>query len=87
MITQTYRSIDCTGSNTFFIIAKSEDQLYDEMNQFIKEYGTNDNKIYAYEHPVKPSKENLRPEYSMQLEIMDKDDYSITLWFRKVHGR
>ena len=65
MISQTYRSIDCTGSNTFFIIAKSEDQLYDEMNQFIKEYGTNDNKIYAYEHPVKPSKENLRPEYSM----------------------
>lgn len=86
MITQTYRSMNCTGSNTFFIIQKSEDQLYDEMIHFIKEYGTNDNKIYAYEQPVKPSKENLRPEYSMELKIMNKDDSSIILWFRKVHG-
>ena len=74
MVTQNYRGCDCTGSNTFFIIAKSVNQLCDEIDQFMKEHKTDDNMIYVYDQPVKPSKENLRPEYSVQLDIRDKDN-------------
>lgn len=57
MVTQIYDKEDFTNTNTYFIVAKSEEQMYDEMKEFIKTHGTDDNRIYAYENPVKPSKD------------------------------
>lgn len=72
LVTQKYDCSDYTGTNTYFIIAKSENQMYDEMKNFIKEHGTDKNEIWVYFNPIEPNKVNLRPEYSMELEIIEK---------------
>ena len=71
MITQIHKtlSIDTTGTDVYFVIAKSEEELYNEINRFVEKYKSDDNSIWCSIIPVKPSKVNLRPEYSAELQI------------------
>lgn len=85
MITREYHGEDYSNTNTYFIVAKSEKQMNKEMDDFIKEHGTDENMIYVYVNPVRPSKVNLRPEYSMELNIYNKDERLILVgWSRRV---
>ena len=85
MITQFYDGSNYEGTNTYFIVANSEKQMYSELDDFIKKYGNDDNEIYMYVNRVKPSKINLRPEYSMELEIKDKKQTLLMILYKKVH--
>ena len=86
MITKEYRGIDVSkNKNKFFIISSSKDQLYKELDIFVKEHATDDNCIWFFEQPVKPSKVNLRPEYSMEVLITEKDYNSIIIFYKRIH--
>ena len=83
MTTQVYDGSDYTGTNTYFIIANSEEKLCREVQVFIDEHKTENNSIWMYVNPVKPSKINLRPEYSAELMVTDKTEKVImTLYSR-----
>ena len=61
------------GDDTYFIIGSSWEEIDKELEGFIKEHGTKDNTIWIYREPgPKPSKVNLRPEYTMEVSIIDK---------------
>lgn len=80
MITQKHREYSKSESNGCFIVSKSEEEMYNELVQYAK--ANQDKDIYYYTHPVRPSKETLRPEYMMEVEIESKDDYPKTLHTR-----
>ena len=84
MVTQIYDNFNFTGTNIYFIVCRSEDQMYKELKDFIKKYGTDSNTIWVYRNPVKPSKINLRPEYSMEISIKDKNDITCMMFYQKV---
>ena len=80
MITQKHREYSKSENNGCFIVSKSEEEMYNELVQYAK--ANQDKDIYYYTHPVRPSKETLRPEYMMKVEIESKDDYPTTLHTR-----
>ena len=85
MVTQrNSRYGDFSGSNTYFIIGDSWNSVYDELSEFINQHGTEHNTIWVYEEPIRPSKINLRPEYSLEVNIRDKDDMILMCWSRRV---
>lgn len=84
MTTQVYNGSDYTGTNTYFIITSSEEKLYQEIQDFIDEHKTENNNIWKYINPVKPSKINLRPEYSAELEITDKTEKAIMTLYTRI---
>ena len=84
MVTQIYDNSNYTGTNIYFIVSRSEDQMYKELKDFIKKYGTDSNTIWVYRNPVKPSKINLRPEYSMEISIKDRNDITHMMFYQKV---
>jgi hypothetical protein len=85
MITQKHREYECIKTDRYLIVAKSEKEMNDDLNQIIKEHATDDNAIYVYPLPVRPSKETLRPEYSMEV-IIDKIDSKVFMpWWIRVH--
>lgn len=79
MITQIREYGDFTGTNTYFIIGKSWEEVDTELKNFIKEHGTNSNEIWIYKEPVRPSKINLRPEYTMEVNVMSEKDSGILM--------
>ena len=81
MITQKHREYSKSENDGCFIVSKSEEEMYNELNQYAK--ANPDKDIYYHTHPVRPSKETLRPEYMMEVEI----EYPKTLhtWFRFKH--
>ena len=82
MITQYHKtlSIDASDTNTYFVIANSEKEMYEEVNRFVKEHKTDSNAIWVSYIGVKPNKINLRPEWSAELEICEKYDGLIHLF-------
>lgn len=86
MVTQHYDDSDYTGTDTYFIVNSSQTLMYEELNDFIKEYGTKDNEIWVYINPVKPNKDNLRPEFSMEIIIREKPNNFIVTLYSKVWG-
>jgi hypothetical protein len=85
MITQKHREYECIKTDRYLIVAKSEKEMNDDLNQIIKEHATDDNAIYAYLLPVRLSKETLRPEYSMEV-LIDKIDSKVFMpWWMRVY--
>ena len=89
MITQKHREYSKSENNGCFIVSKSEEEMYNELNQYAK--ANPDKDIYYCTHPVRPSKETLRPEYMMEVVIESKKEYPKTLhtWFKyyKCHNQ
>jgi hypothetical protein len=68
MITNKYRGYDGKDDwGTFFIVSNSRENMFDELEEYCLAH--KDEKIYYYVNPVRPSKINLRPEYSMEIDI------------------
>lgn len=82
MITQKHREFEKSEKNGCFIVAKSEKEMLNDLNEFAK--ANQDKKIYYYIHPVRPSKDTLRPEYMMEVELKPKDEHPglMLLWNR-----
>ena len=90
MITQEHPVYgNATGSNTYYIIGRSHEENEKELEEFIKEHGTKDNEIWVHrERRPRPSKVNLRPKYTMQIEIMHKVRRGILMFgFHCVWGK
>lgn len=87
MIGKKHREYDFEGTDGFIIWGKSRKEIYSELNRFIKQHGTDKNTIWVYENPVRPSKENLRPEYSMEVQVenIEENKCIAHLFYHRVH--
>ena len=84
MVKQEYGINGFTGK--YSIIGNSTEQINRELTKFVKEFGTEDNEIWIYINPVRPSNINLRPEYSMEVIVKDKKELLLMFWYQKVWG-
>lgn len=67
MITKKHREYDFTNSDNFLIVSNSREQIFKELDEYINNT-KNVDKVYIYEHNVRPSKLNNRPEYCMEVD-------------------
>ena len=86
MVTQNRYGEDYTGTGIYFIITNSENKMYKEIDEFIENHKSDDNSIWLYIEPVKPSKVNLRPEYCAELHVCEKNDGYLHLFQIKIWG-
>lgn len=84
MLKKKHREYDMR-ENEWLIVAKSREQMYKELNQFVRENAADDNTIWFFEQNVRPSKENLRPEYAMEVLIKSIKDTSVCMFYRRIH--
>lgn len=81
MIVQEHREYKKDESQGCFAVGKSREEIFNDLKWYCNH---NVGKaIFYYEHPVRPSKENLRPEYMMEIEkIGGMDFYIMPFWTR-----
>lgn len=77
MIVQEHREFKKDSKEGCFAVGKSKEEIFADLKQYAAEH-PNDN-IYYYVHAVRPSKENYRPEYMMEIEINNDDDGCLML--------
>ena len=54
-------------------------KFFNDLKEFAKEHPNE--RIYYYVHPVRPNKENYRPEYMMEIELLDDGGiYIMPFW-------
>lgn len=81
MLVQKHREFEKDSKNGCFAVGKSEGEIFTDLRNYAKDY-PNDN-IYYFVHPVRPSKENYRPEYMMEIERCDTgDEHLMLLWIK-----
>ena len=81
MLVQKHREYEKDKSDGCFAVGKSREEIFQDLK-----YYCNNNvgkKIYYYEHPVRPSKENYRPEYMMEIEIVDDFYFGMMAWWKR----
>ncbi len=81
MLVQKHREFEKDSKNGCFAVGKSEGEIFTDLRNYAKDY-PNDN-IYYFVHPVRPSKENYRPEYMMEIERCDTGDEHLMLFWIK----
>jgi hypothetical protein len=70
MITKEHRDIKFSDNDGHFVIVSaSEEEMFQELREFCN--SNNDRKVGFYRFNVRPSKENYRPEYAMEVVIME----------------
>lgn len=86
MITQYHNTlgIDATGTNTYFVVANSLEKMNEEIEEFVNEHKSPDIAIWCSYISVKPSKVNLRPEWSAELKICERQDGLIHLFQEQI---
>ena len=77
-IVQEHREYKKDAKNGCFIIATNEEDMYKALKEYADLHPESD--IWIYKNPVRPSKENYRPEYSMEVELANRRGFFIT-WF------
>lgn len=81
MIVQKHREFEKDSKAGCFAVGKSEKEIFDDLQNYAKKHPCDN--IYYYLHPVRPNKENYRPEYMMEIELCNEDDgYLMMLWNR-----
>lgn len=62
-----------------FSVGRSKQEIFNDLKEVAKEHLNE--RIYYYVHPVRPSKENYRPEYMMEIKLLDNDGiYIMPFW-------
>lgn len=79
MIVQKHREFKKDPKDGCFAVGKSEEGIFTDLKNYAKRY-PNDC-IYYFVHPIRPSKENYRPEYMMEITHRD-DGCLMVLWDR-----
>lgn len=79
MIVQKHREYEKDSKYGCFSVGRSEQEIFNDLKEFAKEYPNE--RIYYYVHPVRPNKENYRPEYMMEIELLDDGGiYIMPFW-------
>ena len=79
MIVQKHREYKKDSKDGCFAVGRSKQEIFNDLKEFAKEHPNES--IYYYVHPVRPNKENYRPEYMMEIELCNEDDgYLMILW-------
>lgn len=81
MLVQKHREFLKYPEDGCFAVGNSEEEIFTDLKNYAKDY-PNDN-IYYFVHPVRPSKENHRPEYMMEIERCDTGDEHLMLFWIK----
>lgn len=72
MLVQKHREYEKESKDGCFAVGKSEEEIFTDLKNYSKQH-PNDS-VYYYLHPVRPSKENYRPEYMMEIELCNEDN-------------
>lgn len=83
MLVQKHREFEKAPKDGCFAVGKSEEEIFADLKTYAKAH-PNDN-VYYYVHPVRPNKENYRPEYMMEIELCNDDDGCLMMywnWYR-----
>jgi len=67
MIKKEHRGINFEGTNSFMIVTDNPELLFDELKEYCE--SNLKEEVWYYMNPVRPSKENSRPEYSIEVLI------------------
>ena len=78
MLVQSHREYSKDEKDGCFAVGKSMEEIFEDLKRYCKDHL--DKNIYYYVHPIRPSKENYRPEYMMEIELNDKPPYMMQLW-------
>lgn len=81
MIVQKHREYEKDIENGCFSVGKNEEELFADLKTCCK--NNKDKSIYYYIHPIRPNKENLRPEYMMEIAIIDQTSSLLMSFWRK----
>ena len=79
MLVQEHREFKKEPKDGCFAVGESKQEIFSDLKKYAKDY-PNDC-IYYSVHPVRPSRENLRPEYMMEITHRN-DGYIMVLWDR-----
>lgn len=77
MLVQKHREYQKDEKNGCFAVGKSKEEIFNDLKEYCNNH--KDKSVYYYMHPVRPSKETLRPEYMMEIELVDKDEFCLML--------
>lgn len=78
MLVQSHREYSKDEKDGCFAVGKSMEEIFEDLKQYCKNHP--DSNIYYYVHPVRPSKENYRPEYMMEIECTNDEHYLMMCW-------
>lgn len=79
MIVQKHREYEKNSNYGCFSVGRSKQEIFNDLKEFAKERPNKS--IYYYIHPVRPNKENYRPEYMMEIQLLDDDGiYIMPFW-------
>lgn len=82
MLVQKHREYKKNASEGCFAVGKSREEIFKDLKYYCDH--NVGKKIYYYEHPVRPNKENYRPEYMMEIEVVDDSCFGIMAWWKRV---
>lgn len=81
MLVQKHREYEKDEKDGCFAVGESLEEIINDLNTYCKSHP--DKRIYFYIHPIRPSKENYRPEYMMEIEKPDDNIFQImAFWTR-----
>lgn len=64
-----------------FYSGESEKEIFDDLKEYYKRHGGKS--VYYYIHLVRPSKENYRLEYMMEIELISSKEFcAMPLWLK-----
>lgn len=79
MLVQKHREYKKDKEHGCFAVGKSREEIFNDLKIYCINH--KDKSVYYYVHPIRPSKENLRPEYMMEIAIINVDGfYLMPFW-------
>ena len=81
MLVQKHREYEKDESEGCFVVGKSEKEIFDDLKYYCDH--NKEAAVYYYVHPVRPSKENLRPEFMMEIEKLEGDYFCIMPFWKQ----
>ena len=78
-LSKKHREYEKDSKYGCFSVGRSKQEIFNDLKEFAKEHPNE--RIYYYVHPVRPNKENYRPEYMMEIELLDDGGiYIMPFW-------
>ena len=72
MLVQEHREYKKDKIDGCFSVGKSKEEIYNDLKEYCNHH--KGYKVFYYEHPVRPSKENYCPEYIMEIQLGKKTE-------------
>lgn len=79
MLMQKHREYEKDKEEGCFAVGKSREEIFNDLKTYCNNH--KEKSVYYYVHPIRPSKENLRPEYMMEIEVINGNRiYFMPFW-------